>query len=238
MVDMSDDTSKKEKQKIYMRAILGVVLTPVIMLVFVFGAAGRFEYWQGWGYTILNVFVVIITILLFAKRTEFVKERLSPGKGMKQWDRAYYALSTPLFFVTIILASADVGRFGWTSMLPFYVYVLSYVLFLFGNALFLWAKRTNQFFSSVVRIQTDRNQQVCQVGPYRFVRHPGYVGGFLFALVTPVVLGSLWALIPAVMSVLLLIIRTYLEDITLQKELPGYVDYTKKVKYRLFHGVW
>ena len=94
----------------------------------------------------------------------------------------------------------------------------------------------NRFYSSVVRIQTG--QEVVQDGPYRFVRHPGYVGGILMAISSSLIFGSLWALIPAGIVVILLIIRTHLEDITLQKELQGYIDYTKKIRYRLLPGIW
>ncbi|HUV75978.1 MAG TPA: isoprenylcysteine carboxylmethyltransferase family protein [Dehalococcoidales bacterium] len=96
----------------------------------------------------------------------------------------------------------------------------------------------NRFFSSVVRIQKDRGQEVVQNGPYHSVRHPGYVGGILMAISTSLVLGSLWALIPAGVIFILLVIRTYLEDTTLQKELTGYADYAKKVRFRLLPGIW
>lgn len=102
----------------------------------------------------------------------------------------------------------------------------------------LWAKWANRFFSSVVRIQTDRGQTVCKDGPYRFVRHPGYVGGLLFGMATPLALGSFWALIPAAVGAMLLIVRTYLEDRTLQEELPGYLEYTKEVRHRLLPRIW
>ena len=94
------------------------------------------------------------------------------------------------------------------------------------------------FFSSVVRLQNDRGQEVVQQGPYRMIRHPGYVAGSLMAISISLVLGSLWGLIPAGAVLILLIIRTYLEDTTLQRELPGYSDYARKVKYRLIPGIW
>jgi protein-S-isoprenylcysteine O-methyltransferase Ste14 len=97
---------------------------------------------------------------------------------------------------------------------------------------------TNNFFSRVVRIQTDRGHYVVQDGPYRFVRHPGYLAGCFSLLSMPLALGSLWGLIPATLAVLLIIIRTYLEDATLQNELTGYHQYAKKVKYRLLPGIW
>jgi protein-S-isoprenylcysteine O-methyltransferase Ste14 len=97
---------------------------------------------------------------------------------------------------------------------------------------------TNRFFSSTVHIQSDREHQVVQEGPYRFVRHPGYVHGILMGLSVPLVLGSLWALIPAFVGSVIRVIRTYLEDTTLRKELPGYVEYSNKVKHRLIPGIW
>ena len=101
-----------------------------------------------------------------------------------------------------------------------------------------WALWVNRFFSSVVRIQTDRGHKVVRNGPYRFVRHPGYAAGIVSLISLPLVLGSMWGLIPAGLMVLLLIIRTHLEDTTLQKELAGYVDYTKRVRYRLLPWIW
>jgi protein-S-isoprenylcysteine O-methyltransferase Ste14 len=102
----------------------------------------------------------------------------------------------------------------------------------------LWAKRENKFFSSVVRIQKDRNQTVCKGGPYQYVRHPGYLGGLLYIIATPLLLGSFWGLIPVIIAVILLVIRTYLEDKTLQAELEGYKDYTNEVRYRILPGIW
>ena len=103
---------------------------------------------------------------------------------------------------------------------------------------FIKLMHVNRFFSSVVRIQVDRGQVVINSGPYQFVRHPGYVGGILLYLALPLVLGSLTGLIPAACSIMILVVRTYLEDITLQKELPGYQEYAMTVKYRLLPGVW
>jgi protein-S-isoprenylcysteine O-methyltransferase Ste14 len=101
-----------------------------------------------------------------------------------------------------------------------------------------WAMVTNRFFSSIVRIQRDRGHIVCDGGPYRWVRHPGYAGGALAALATPLALGSWWAFVPAVLTILLTAWRTALEDRTLQQELPGYAAYTQRTRYRLLPGVW
>ena len=123
---------------------------------------------------------------------------------------------------------------------PFSKYLFSSVLpfLFFGNALFTWAMSANKFFSTSVRIQTDREHRVAESGPYARVRHPGYTGYILFTIATPMILGSLWALIPAGVTLVLFVIRTILEDRTLQNELDGYGEYAARVKYRLIPGIY
>ena len=101
-----------------------------------------------------------------------------------------------------------------------------------------WAEAVNKFFEPTVRIQTDRGHRVIDTGPYAIVRHPGYVSGFLVFIGMPLCLGSLWALIPAVLVCLLLVVRTIWEDQTLREELAGYEEYAQRVRYRLIPGVW
>ena len=101
-----------------------------------------------------------------------------------------------------------------------------------------WAEAVNKFFERTVRIQIDREQTVIDNGPYAIVRHPGYASGLLILVGIPLTLGSVWALIPASLSWLLLVLRTQWEDETLQAELPGYKEYTERVRYRLLPGVW
>ena len=117
-------------------------------------------------------------------------------------------------------------------------YVLFLAVFVAGHGLFLWAKKVNPFFSSVVRIQTDRGQVVCREGPYKFCRHPGYLGGLLFGLATPLVLGSYWALIPQGLAGLLLLGRTLLEDRMLTQDLLWYAEYKQAVPALLIPGLW
>ena len=107
-----------------------------------------------------------------------------------------------------------------------------------SGALMVWAMKVNPFFSAIVRIQTDRGHRVVTTGPYRFVRHPGYAAGLLMNLGLPLLLGSLWALIPSSVASLDLIIRTVPEDRFLHRELEGYADYAKRVKWKLVSGLW
>ena len=107
-----------------------------------------------------------------------------------------------------------------------------------GYALVVWATAENAWFSQIVRLQPERGQTVVSSGPYRFVRHPAYLGAILYEPVSCIILASWWAAIPAAICVLLLILRTFLEDRTLQAELPGYAEYVRKVRFRLLPGLW
>ena len=137
----------------------------------------------------------------------------------------------------IIIAGLDY-RFGWSAPIPLAISLAALLVGLLGFAFSTWALVENRFFSAVVRIQTDRGHSVCSTGPYRFVRHPGYAGGILFYLMTPLILSSWWAFIPALLTTIFTIIRTHLEDKTLQAELDGYEAYARQTRYRLLPGVW
>ena len=90
----------------------------------------------------------------------------------------------------------------------------------------------------MVRLQTDRNHRVATSGPYKFIRHPGYVGYIIMSFATPLALGSLWSPCFSAIITILFIIRTYLEDKTLRKELKGYVEYSELVRHRLIPFAW
>ncbi len=216
---------------------LRAVAAPIVLFILLFGLAGRWDYWQGWVYVFLNTLIVVIQGTLLTPDRELIEERLNPKQGVKNWDRVYFALSTPLFFIVIGLAGLD-ARFHWTTNMPVVVYAIAVAIYVGGHAIMQWARYTNRFFSSMVRIQTDRGQTVCKSGPYRFVRHPGYAGGLLFEAVSGLVLGSWWACIPGLIAALLLIWRTSMEDKTLKVELPGYAEYVQETRYKLVPGVW
>jgi protein-S-isoprenylcysteine O-methyltransferase Ste14 len=224
-------------QKARTQMIVRALLAPILMIGLLFLVAGRWDYWQAWVYTIINTIVLALMGTLLTKNSELVEERLNPKEGMKGWDKFYFAVTTPLYMVALLIGGLD-ARFGWTRNMPLFIYWSSVVIYLIGQAIFLWARYTNNYFSSVVRIQTDRGQTVCKDGPYHYVRHPGYVGGFLFTITIGLVLGSWWACIPQLVAALMLVWRTAREDRTLKAELPGYAEFTKETKYRLLPGVW
>jgi protein-S-isoprenylcysteine O-methyltransferase Ste14 len=136
-----------------------------------------------------------------------------------------------------IVAGLD-ARFGWSPEYALAIHLVALVLAPLGQCLFSWAMASNKFFSRAVRIQMDRGHAVETGGPYQYVRHPGYVGMIISMLATPLVLGSLWALIPAGLASGLYIVRTALEDQTLQEELEGYKAYAQHVRCRLLPRVW
>jgi protein-S-isoprenylcysteine O-methyltransferase Ste14 len=204
----------------------------------IFIIAGKLAYWQGWLFCGIILILLVITSVKFIDRKDLMRERLKPGPGVKWWDRIFF-----IFHIIFIIAIFDVsvydgGRFHWSPQLPAIVYIAAYIVMVSSYFFILWAMLINNFFSRNVRIQADRGQYVVQDGPYGFVRHPGYLGMILTFLCMPLVFGSLWGLIPAVLDVIAIITRTYLEDRMLQKELAGYTDYAKKVRYRIMRGIW
>jgi protein-S-isoprenylcysteine O-methyltransferase Ste14 len=217
--------------------VLRALLAPILMIGLLFLVAGRWDYWQAWVYSILNMVILFIMGTVMTKNQELVEERLNPKEGMKGWDKFYFAVTTPMYIIALLVAGLD-ARFGWTRNMPLVIYGSSVIVYVIGQAIFLWARYTNNYFSSVVRIQTDRGQTVCTDGPYRFVRHPGYVGGFLFTITIGLMLGSWWACIPQIIASGMLVWRTAREDKTLQAELPGYREFAQETKYRLLPGVW
>ena len=129
-------------------------------------------------------------------------------------------------------------RFNWTGDVNTNINITGLILIFSGSMIFTWSMVSNKFFSTMVRLQTDRQHTVVTKGPYKYVRHPGYVGYIIFTLATPIALGTFWGLVFSGITGILLIVRTALEDATLKKELPGYVEYTENVKYRLIPLLW
>ena len=233
---MTNQESTVGKEKLEGKLIFKSIFFFALIIAITFIGAGRIDYWQGWIYNGLNIIFLLLSYFLLPR--ELIEERLKPKEGMKKWDKIYYIVSTPVYFAILIISILDGGRFDWEPRIPILVVIIGVVVYTIGQIIILWAKKVNKFFSIVVRIQKDRGQTVCKDGPYRFVRHPGYLGGLLYIIVTPFVLASFWGLIPAVIAVVLLFIRTYLEDKTLQRELEGYTDYTNETRYRLLPGIW
>jgi protein-S-isoprenylcysteine O-methyltransferase Ste14 len=158
-------------------------------------------------------------------------------EDIEPWDKVLMPLNIIAPTVMLFVAGLD-KRFEWSPNLPLMLLITAFVITALGYSLSTWATLVNRFFSAFVRIQRDREHTVVTSGPYRLIRHPGYAGALFTSLAIPLLLGSLWALIPAALVVCLLILRTALEDRTLQEKLDGYREYAGWVRYRLLPGVW
>jgi len=212
-----------------------------VLLFFVLGLflpAGTWLWTKGWLFILLFVLASILAMSYLRRvNPEVIAARINRHEGTKRWDRILLAIFFPTALVIPILAALDDGRFHWFHV-PWWGCVLGYTLLIAGLVGVTWAESVNKFFEPSVRIQTDRGHRVIDNGPYAIVRHPGYVSGFLVFIGMPLSLGSLWALIPAILSCLLLVVRTAFEDRTLRDELTGYKEYAQRVRYRLIPGVW
>lgn len=203
--------------------------------------AGRWAWWQGWSYAIVMVLSALASRLLAARRhPDLLAERgrFTNVPDAKPWDRKLVPFVGLIGPFTMLLVTGLDARFGWSPPLPAWSAAGALVVILLATFVSGWALVENRFFSGMVRIQSERGHHVVDSGPYRFVRHPGYAGAVWTFLATPILLGSLWGLLPALATTILLIVRTSLEDRTLQAELPGYREFTHTTRYRLFPGVW
>lgn len=224
--------------KIILRYAIREAMGLVLMGVALFWSAGRIDWWPAWaliGLMLAWTTATAIVILRFSP--DLLADRLGPRTGAESWDLAIMSIIGVTTLVRLIVAGLD-QRYGWTSGIPMMAQIAGLVVSALGYALVVWATASNAFFSQVVRIQSERSHGVATGGPYRYVRHPAYLGTILYELAVPVLLASWWALIVGVFNAILFILRTALEDRTLQAELTGYDDYASQVGYRLLPGIW
>lgn len=218
-----------------LRRLTQVFLTLLLQGVILFLAAGTVQWKWAWIFLALGVFILLIN--LFAIPREVIEERGKAKKNVKKWDKVINAINIVPTILLYIFCGLDF-RFNWTDKIDISVKIVGLVLVLSGSLIFTWSMVANRFFSTLVRLQTDREHSVASGGPYRFVRHPGYVGYIIMSFATPLALGTLWGLPFSAITIMLFIIRTALEDNTLIKELAGYMEYSKKTKYRLVPFLW
>jgi protein-S-isoprenylcysteine O-methyltransferase Ste14 len=227
---------QREIVKWIVQAALGLVAYGLILFL----AAGSVDWIWGWAQLIiLAAFLAGHPLLLIPINPELLAEREKGllDEDVKRWDKWIAGAAGGALLPMWVVAGLDV-RFHWTGGMPIALHVGGLLTNVLGYALFLWAMASNAFFSEGVRIQQERGHRVATEGPYRYVRHPGYVGAIMAGIATPFLLGSLWGLIPAVIAAVLYIVRTGLEDKTLMEELPGYREYAQQTRHRLLPGVW
>jgi protein-S-isoprenylcysteine O-methyltransferase Ste14 len=208
------------------------ILPPAIIL---FGTAGTLNWPMAWVF--IGICTLMFIVLITRCDPDLREERSKKHDDAKRWDKVCVAILFLMGSLVLAVAGLDM-RFGWTGLVPPYIQIAGMCLVAFGYIFSTWAVLSNKFFSTIVRIQNDRGHRAVSTGPYRFVRHPGYAGMLIYVLFEPLMFGSFWALIPAVIMIPLFVVRTALEDRTLQEELAGYDDYAKQVRYRLVPGIW
>jgi protein-S-isoprenylcysteine O-methyltransferase Ste14 len=221
-----------------LRWVLRVGLFVAILAASLFLSAGQLDWGMGWVYVGVLVANQLLTALsLIPGSPELLVER-GRSEGPRDLDRVLagvMALYGPV--VTLIVAGLD-RRSGWSPAMPLALPLVALAVAVLGGLLTIWAMASNRFFYGTLRVEPDRGHTVASTGPYRALRHPGYAGAILFQLATPVLLGSLWALIPAGLTATAIVVRTALEDRALHDRLDGYRDYAARVRYRLLPGVW
>ena len=218
-----------------MKRVIQVVVTLAAQGILLFVSAGT-VMWQ-WAWIFLLLGIVILIINFFVLPVELVAERGTKKENVKKWDRILTSVSIIPYLGMFIVCGLDY-RYEWSGDLDISLNVSGLILYFLGSMLFTWSMISNKYFSTMVRIQLERDHSVATNGPYKYVRHPGYVGFILFTLATPLALGALHGLLIAGIMAVIFIIRTRLEDKTLKAELKGYADYSAIVRYKLIPFLW
>ena len=214
----------------YVQAAIFFILAAAAL----FASAGTFAILGFWLY--LAIFAAVFVASFFWLNPDLARERMRPG-GKK--PPLGLRLFSGILFMHWIVAGLDRGRFHWSDSVPPWLQAVGLIVVAGGYALCLWAMHVNRFFSSVIRIQSDRGQYVVTTGPYAVVRHPGYVAGILIIAASGIALGSwLAAALLVILTLPFLLYRAITEDRILQAELPGYRDYSNRVRWRLIPGLW
>lgn len=225
-------------QKSGLNYLIRVGFQVIVGIIIFFATSGVISYLRGWIYFITYSFSTIFGVIYLSKSNpEVLNERAKERKNTEQWDKVLLSLYIPLaFYVIYIVAGLDI-RFGWSHIPMLYTYP-SLVIIILSSILGIWAMSSNANFEATSRIQNDRIQDVCTSGPYKLVRHPGYLAIILWAIAIPFVFGSLYMLIPSFLIIVVIVVRTGLEDKMLIEKLAGYMDYSSKTKYRLLPFIW
>ena len=223
---------------LYWIAIIVVYLIiPLVLLV----CGWDLSWWQAWVYSVI-IIIAGIGMRLWAGRRHpgLLEERakFEKAEDVKAWDKVLSPLMSVSFAYPLYFVAGLDHRFGWSPVFTLWPNILGFILCAVGYGIAGWALVENRFFTSTVRIQVDRGHEVCDSGPYRFVRHPGYAGNLLPLAGIVLALSSVWTLVPAAFALTIAIIRTELEDRALQAELPGYSEYAQRVRYRLVPGIY
>lgn len=235
-----DQRGRKVNFARLLKRIVQVFVAIAAQAALLFLSSWRLDWVMAWVY--VGAFAVVLTAMTIYQELsnpELVEERseFKPREGVQTWDVILSAVVRVSLLASYVIAGLDM-RFGWKPEIPLAVQIAAFALGLLGAGLLVWAMAANRYAAVYARIQQERGHAVATTGPYRFVRHPFYVGTITFSLTIPLALGSLWALISGGLAALLFIVKAAAEDRMLREGLAGYREYAGRVRYRLLPGVW
>ena len=233
----SDDLAERHEEIDRRRLVLLLLAQFLFMALLMFLPAGDLGWRKGWLFFLVCLAVSAVAVPYIWRVNPGLLIARSRMRWAKRWDMILSAIMIAPVTAVFPVAALDDGRFHWLT-LPWWLCGIGYLMFLIGMGLATWVGAVNKFAEGPVRIQTERGHTVIDTGPYAIVRHPGYVAAVFLFVGIALSLGSLWALVPVGLFVVLLILRTQWEDQTLQAELTGYREYTARVRYKLIPGVW
>ena len=231
--------NKEGLRRIGIRTILRIPLFIILPAAILFVSAGRIDIPRAWIYIgMISIYYTVFMAIMYRINPELINQRArGVRKDTKSWDKVLMPIGVLMAYIQLAIIGLDVGRFRWSS-LGIHFAVLGVILYVVTAFFSSWAVIINPYFEPTVRIQKERDHQVITTGPYKIIRHPGYLASILFPITISFIIGSVFGLIPAAFNLLLIVIRTSLEDRTLIDELDGYSEYAKKTKYRLFPHIW
>jgi protein-S-isoprenylcysteine O-methyltransferase Ste14 len=220
-------------KKLLPKYILMVIIS-VLGTYGLFKIAGTYALPFFWAIIIIQSLVSLVSILILDP--SLIAERLKPqGKDHDPWCAP---LLVVLYTIHLVIAFLDVGRLHLSDSVPVLIQILSVPAVAAGWCVFIWSMKTNLFFSSAIRLQPDREQKLVDSGPYRWMRHPGYISASVSLICEGLAFGSWLSVLAAILMVLVLIRRTYIEESLLQEGLPGYKEYAERVPYKWLPGIW
>ena len=221
--------------KSILRRIVQTISTLIFQCILLFVSAWSLSWNWAWIFIATGVIILVINYIVLPR--EVIEERGRKKENVKKWDKILMTMNIIPVLGIYVLSGLDY-RFNWSNNLHYSIHIIGLIVLFLGAMLFTWSMVSNKFFSTMVRIQDERGHQVAIEGPYKYVRHPGYVDFILMALATTIALGSIVALSMSCLVSVIFIICTTLEDKILHIELKGYEEYSKKVKYRLIPLIW
>jgi len=219
------------------RYIAGDHLAAVIQIVLALAAARTIDWYNAWLYVAIVLALKLASALILMRINPSVLNARGTKQEMSKREKIFFSVLMPAALSIPVVAGLDVGGAGWTHRSTMELGI-GLVLLIAGIGVVIWALAVNAFFEPTVRLQRGRGHRVCRAGPYRIVRHPGYVGALAATAGVPLVLGSLWCFAPFAIIAFAFVIRTAYEDRMLRDELEGYDEYTTETRFRLVPFVW